>query len=231
MSEIKMLNLFRCISAGDKMIEKDIHYFVTDYFDGIKVENLNPETTTLAECMGIKKEANKNNVGISHQRYCLYSEDDTGEDIFEINQELPVLTVIQIFINPDFYQAVCFAEDGKEASCEICMEKVQECIQEKFINVKDMRWKIYRLLTAGDFTIIVRSKRIHDAYDISTLVRSICMVPEGSEKKEAAFFTYSISGVLDNQDIYESIDWKEYLGEKDRMIVRIVYDHAPLYNF
>lgn len=230
MSEIKMLNLFRCSSIGDKMTEKDIHYFVTDYFDGIKVEDLNPESTTLAECMGIKREANKNHVGISHQRYCLYSEDDTKEDIFEINQELPVLTVIQVFINPDIYQAVRFAEDGKEVSCRNCMDKIQAYIQERFSDIKEMRWKIYRLLTAGDFAVIVRSKRIHDAYDISTLVRNVCVTPEGSRKRRAAFFTYSISGVLDkrmdSQDIYESIDWMKYLDEKDRIIVRIVYDQA-----
>lgn len=234
MSEIKMLNLFRCSSAGDKMIEKDIHYFVTDYFDGIKVEDLNPESTTLAECMGIKKEANKNNVGISHQRYCLYSEEDTREDIFEINQELPVLTVIQVFINPDIYQSVHFAEDGKDVACRNCMDKVQELIQENLSRKKEISWKMYRLLTAGDFAIIVRSKRIHDAYDISTLVRSICMAPERSDKWEAVFFTYSISGVLDkrmdSQDIYESIDWMKYLGEKDRIIVRIVYDHVNTQN-
>ena len=55
MGRIRMLNLFRCSSVGDKMEEKDIHYFVTDYFDGIKVEEPNPATTTLAECMGIKR--------------------------------------------------------------------------------------------------------------------------------------------------------------------------------
>lgn len=37
MSEIKMLNLFRCSSNEKRMLEKDIHYFVTDYFDGIKI--------------------------------------------------------------------------------------------------------------------------------------------------------------------------------------------------
>lgn len=230
MSEIKMLNLFRCSSAGDKMIEKDIHYFVTDYFDGIKVENLSPESTTLAECMGIKREANRNNVGISHQRYCLYSEENAGEDIFEIDQELPVLTVIQVFINPDLYQAACFAEDGKEVSCRNCIDKMRELIQERAVNIEGIRWKMYRLLTAGDFAVIVRSKCIHDAYDISTLVRSICMAPVGSDKWEAVFFTYSISGVLDkrmdSRNIYESIDWNKYLGEKDRIIVRIVYDHV-----
>ena len=56
------------------------------------------------------------------------------------------------------------------------------------------------------------------------------MAPVGSDKWEAVFFTYSISGVLDkrmdSRNIYESIDWNKYLGEKDRIIVRIVYDHV-----
>ena len=52
MSKIQMLNLFRCSSVGNKIVEKDIHYFVTDYFDGIKVEDLDPGKATLEECMG-----------------------------------------------------------------------------------------------------------------------------------------------------------------------------------
>lgn len=230
MGKIKMLNLFRCSSVGDKMIEKDIHYFVTDYFDGIKVEDINTQSTMLAECMGIKRAANKYKEGISHQRYCLYSEEDTEEDIFEISQELPLLTVIQVFINPDIYQAECFGEDRKEISCKNCMDKVEECIHRFLKSKKEVHWKIYRLLTAGDFAVIVRSKRIHDAYDISTLLRGICMIPEGTGNRDAALFTYSISGVLDkcmdSQDVYAKIDWTKYLDEKDRIIVRIVYDQA-----
>ena len=230
MSKIQMLNLFRCSSVGNKMVEKDIHYFVTDYFDGIKVEDLDPGKATLEECMGIKRGANKHNIGISHQRYCLYSEKDEEEDIFEINQEFPLLTVIQVFINPDIYQAERFLEDGKDISCGNCMDKVQEYVRGYLGNGADIHWKIYRLLTAGDFAVIVRSKRIHDAYDISTLIRSICVVAGESDKRTAAFFTYSISGVLDkcmdSKDIYESIDWAQYLDSKDRVIVRIVYNHA-----
>lgn len=230
MSEIKMLNLFRCSSGENRMLEKDIHYFVTDYFDGIKIEDLNSDSVTLAECMGIKKAANRNNVGISHQRYCLYSEEDSEEDILGTNQELPLLTVIQVFINPDIYQATGFAEDGKEISCGNCMYRVRKHIQKQFKSNGKIRWKMYRLLTAGDFAIIVRSERIHDAYDISTLIRKICMVPEETGKREAVFFTYSISGVLDRcvdgQEVYTSLDWRKCLNADDRVMVRIVYNHA-----
>lgn len=196
----------------------------------LQIENLNPDSAMLAECMGIKKEANKNHVGISHQRYCLYSEEDSSNDIFEINQELPLLTVIQVFTNPDIYQADNFTDDGKEISCENCMHRVQKCISERLKNAGKIRWKIYRLLTAGDFAVVVRSERIHDAYDISTLIRKICMLSNKNDSREAVFLTYSISGALDkcmdSRIVYESMDWRKCLDDRDRVMVRIAYNHA-----
>ena len=60
-----MLNLFRCSSAENvdsrlvpKSKDDSLHYFVTDYFDEIKVEKLKVEETSLRECMGIMQKAN-----------------------------------------------------------------------------------------------------------------------------------------------------------------------------
>ena len=105
------------------------------------------------------------------------------------SEQYPVLTVIQVFMNPDIYQADYFLDDQSTViSCSGCMEKVQDCITENFARNKDIQWKMYRLLTAGDFAVVVRSSRIHDAYDISTLIRRICFQPNHVGKKESAFF-------------------------------------------
>lgn len=40
MGKIHMLNLYRCISAENNEAAKEVDHFVTDYFDGIKVETL-----------------------------------------------------------------------------------------------------------------------------------------------------------------------------------------------
>lgn len=226
MGKIKMVSLFRCSSAERRIMEKEIHFFVTDYFDGIKVESLNLEKTTLAECLGIKHSANAEKQGVSHQRYCLFDNDDGDEDIFEAVGEMPLLTVIQVFINPDIYQASCFV-GGEEISCDQCMKKISACMEREFSGRKGFRWKFYRLLTDGDFAIIVRSRRVHDAYDVSTLVRNTFLHVEGMQKDVSAFLTYSISGVLDRgieeKGICENINWKDYLDESDRAIVRICY--------
>ena len=76
MGNVKMVNLYRCSSAERRVTEKEIHFFVTDYFDGIKVESLDLEKTTLAECFGIKHVANVEKKGISYQRYCLFDMED-----------------------------------------------------------------------------------------------------------------------------------------------------------
>ncbi len=234
MSKVIMLNLFRCSSSGDRMKEKTIHYFVADYFDGIKIEERELESTTLAECMGINGKANKVKSGISHQRYCLFAEDEQQDSIFKYDPEFPMLTVIQTFINSDIYQADYFidTEDKKEVSCSNCIEKMKECIQNHLEQKNEIQWKVFRLLTAGDFAVIVRSKRIHDAYEISTLIRSVCMTPETDDRRETVFFTYSISGALhknmdtEKEIIFEGIDWTNYLAATDRVLVRIVYTQA-----
>lgn len=212
MKRIKLLNLFRCSSAGRKITEKEIHYFVTDYFDGIKVEDLSLSETTLAECLGIQQSANEKK-GVSHQRYCLLDQDDGEEDIFQMNLEAPLLTIIQVFINADIYQAEGFA-DGEEISCNNCMKKIRSCIGTLIGLNTEIHWKIYRLITEGDFAIIVRSKNIHDAYDMSTLVRNISL-RVGDIDVGHAFFTYSISGIL-NKGV-------ERQDENDRVGKRIFY--------
>lgn len=55
---IKMLNLYRCSSEKPRLTEQDTQYFVADYFDAIKVEDLDMPKTNLAECMGIKRNVN-----------------------------------------------------------------------------------------------------------------------------------------------------------------------------
>ena len=90
---------------------------------------------------------------------------------------IPVLTVIQVFMNPDIYLVDHFWMTKARLFPQRMYEKVQDCITENLARNKDIQWKMYRLLTAGDFAVVVRSSRIHDAYDISTLIRRICFQP------------------------------------------------------
>ena len=221
MQRIKLLNLFRCSSAERRVTEKEIHYFVTDYFDGIKVEDLDLTKVTLAECLGIQRAANAK-IGVSHQRYCLLDPYDAVDDILVTDHNFPLLTIIQVFINPDIYQAEAFDEGG-EISCDNCMEMVRDCIKNRIPQKKDVHWKLYRLLTEGDFAIIVRSKKIHDAYDISTVVRNICVRVQ-DKNVGYAFFTYSISGII-KKKLAGEIDWIQCLNQNDRVAVRICYSH------
>lgn len=229
MGKIHMLNLYRCSSAENNESAKEVDHFVTDYFDGIKVEKLDLQNTSLSECMGIKREVNGTKKGISHQRYCLFNESDGDKDIFQVSVDLPLLTVIQIFINHDFYQAESF-DDGGAISCTNCMNRAKKCIESKYKGNPKIKWELYRLLTAGDFAVIVRSSSIHDAYDLSTLLRSIRLVIDDARTEKALFYSYSISGVLDgkigSQDIYKQIQWNQHLNPQDEVIVRTEFSQS-----
>lgn len=59
MGEIRMLNLYRCSSAKDidvrpagELNQGELRYFVTDYFDEIKVETLDIRKASLQHCIG-----------------------------------------------------------------------------------------------------------------------------------------------------------------------------------
>ncbi|MCD8371197.1 MAG: hypothetical protein LUC94_12915 [Clostridiales bacterium] len=224
---IKMLNLYRCSSEEPRISEKDVNYFVTDYFDGIKVEDLNSKEVTLAECMGIKRGV-PGKVGISHQRYCLFTENGE-EDIFHASSEFPVFALIQVFINPDIYQAKFF-DDKEVISTQNCMKRIDSCIASLSRN-QNLKWQVFHLVTEGDFAVVVRSKFVHDAYDISTLIRSIRISSKGNIKTNA-FFSYTICGILEEKALQHEhgnmisgshVSWKNYLGSDDRIVIRMVY--------
>lgn len=237
MGEIRMLNLFRCGSAeefedvGEKSKVREneamVSYFVTDYFDHIKVEKQDENTATLSECMGIQTDANTK-TGVSHQRFCLYSAEDVEYDIFQNETEYPVLMVIQLFINPDIYQASSFAS-GEELSRKELVRRLNRFIAEKTV-ASEVKWRIYQLLTVGDFAVIIRSKKVHAAYDICTMIRSLRMSVKGEEQlpevNEAVFFSYSICGIVNGKDREETGKWREYLEPQDQVIVRIKYTHS-----
>lgn len=85
-------------------------------------------------------------------------------------------------------------------------------------------------MTAGDFAVIVRSSSIHDAYNISTLLRSIRLVIDDIGDEKAPFYSYSISGVLDgkigDRDIYKQIQWNRHLNPQDEVIVRTEFSQS-----
>lgn len=223
-----MLNLYRCGSTeySDTNLDTDnASFFLTDYFDWIKVETYDPEKVTLQQCLGIKYEANSK-LGVSHQRYCLYdvsNEDDKA--ILNANNELPILTIIQIFRNPDLYQVSDFA-DKQQADAGSWMQKITEYMNKLVPQNNDhIQWRLYPLLTAGDFALLIRSTTVHEAYDISTAIRSIEASVVDIDKNKInrpAFYTYSICGVLASG----CTQWTQYLSENDKIVIRIQYSSS-----
>ncbi len=225
---IKTLNLYRCNAEPPKISGDDIHFVMTDYFDGVRVDDLSETNDTFADAMGIRRQSNSRKKGITNQRYCMFTEKEASDNIFQISEEFPLLTVIQVFLNPDIFQAGTF-KDGKEISCVECIKRTEKCIRKRFRNNKNLKWQIFQLVTDGDFAIIVRSKKIHTAYHISSLIRSIC-VSVGEDVKANAFYSYTITGVVDSPCPEDEIltdktkiNWKRYLKKEDQVILRMIF--------
>lgn len=129
MGSIVMLSLYRCAENNKEFNGLQTVYFMMDYFDGASVEILDPQEVSLQECMGIKGNVNKIKEGISHQRFCLYTNKDEQLELWDpkTGGAHPILTIIQVFINPDVYQFRQF-ESGEPVSCDMCIKKVDAYI-------------------------------------------------------------------------------------------------------
>lgn len=227
--ELIMLNLFRCNQderesvEGNKKDERSKEFYIADYFDKIVIEIFNASEKRLSDCMGIDRFANRKKMGISYQRYCLCG--TSSREIFEEVDDYPVFTIIQVFINPEWYQCTGVEIGGqkKEVTTQTCEEEIRKAISQYLeCEKKTMQWELYSLLTEGDFALIVRSSNIHDAYDISSLIRNIHML-DGKEGKKAIFFTYSITGAYVQNNNTHPAKWSEYLYPQDKVIVRMEF--------
>lgn len=229
--QLIMLNLFRgdsgeILSADD---ERKKDYFITDYFDWIEVEEPEWDAVGLADCMGIGK---ADRPGISHQRYCLYKKDNSedSKNMFATMDDLPLLTIIQVFVNPDLYQCVRFKDETK-VSKQTCMSKVKKLISDYKSKSSKFEFDVYSLLTEGDFAVVVRSADFHVAYNVSSLIRAIRIRGE-KVKDEAVFYSYSISGSAiptHENGISETVsgnEWAKYLSANDRVVIRIGFSQS-----
>lgn len=231
--QLIMLNLYRggfkeeeekqIVSvSGNKGISE---CYSMDYFDYISLEKLKWSETRLADCMGIDRQANQDKPGISHQRYCLYG--DGNNLLFEKNDKYPVITLIQVFINPEIYQfdKININEQWENPSCKGCINGVNDYLKDCYENSDTLRWGIYSLITEGDFMIVVRSCDFHTAYDISSLVRNIQL--RCGKERNTLFFTYSITGIfIGEHSKIRKKQWSDLCKQDDKIILRIQFSQT-----
>ena len=212
MKQISSIQLYR-YNIGS--VEETFHteYIAMDYFDAFCVKK---ENDVIHGCIGNQREVQDNYLAL--QELCF-----TGEEAFkEPDEEKMFLTLIQIFIHPNFWGVKL---DGKNQEIENILKTQMQEFQAKASNKKrKIECQLFFLFTAGDYLISVRSNDIHAAFEFSTTLRELYFVIDN--EKYQFFTTYSIVGMRNTEESYitESDQTKEVLlMDKDLVSVRGIY--------
>lgn len=186
-AELRIIRLIRkaAYKNGDTA-DKDAAntYSATDYFDTMQVSKVELEAP-FAKMMGIwpiDKPDVSNIVAQSYSLYCskemILSEEGRSRcgDPFsmnEANSSRPFLSVIQVHIMPEIL-AYALSDKATSELLDIVYGDLCEALEgySKKLSNENYILRIYRMLSAGDFAIVVRSRNAEVSFRISSMLRS-----------------------------------------------------------
>lgn len=159
------------------------HFYATDYFDILKIEK-RELTDNFTSIMGIWPDQELDIADIAAQSYSLYCSSDMLEkeneyevfgnpfDVSEEKRGMPFLSIIQVHITPEIivhalpeYTADIFLDAIYCDLLDIIGGFFKADQEQIFVA------RIYKMLSAGDFAVVVRSFDADTSFQISTLLR------------------------------------------------------------
>ena len=236
--EIYIIRLIRKIirDIGDEQNgKKDIQgdFFATDYFDVVEAEKID-DLFSITDIMGIWPNEKLDVRDVTVQSYSLYcgtemlkiekGKEKCGNPFIggERGKQLPFLSIIQIHITPE---AIAHGSSDKEPNefIEMVFLDIHVTIQE-FIKANpeiSLIFRVYKMLSAGDFAIVLRSVNAETSFQISTFLRcrTLAKSTEFESKDLVLYKTYTLL-TLDNNIILS-----EEENGKDKFALRCCYSN------
>lgn len=188
-ADIRIIRLSRMTVEGKRCqdLQKGDCWFVTDYFDLMQVNSLSMKQP-FAEWLDIRKNS-VDDYEIAAQSYTLYcsaamleqyenlSEMEYRKDPFTKEDGLECLSIIQVYITPEVLARMKDGVDKIHGDNGIILPSFVEDLYETLdifsTNYPDdiFAARVYMMLSAGDFAIVVRSRKPDTAHHISTYLR------------------------------------------------------------
>ncbi|MDO4339311.1 MAG: hypothetical protein Q4C91_14695 [Eubacteriales bacterium] len=189
-ADIKLLKLCRrAMNSGDipnsNMNSDGMSIMATDYFDVIEVQSFFSQDS-LAKVMGMGSDNLINENDVSVQSFSLYCGDTTlkkyagrkkYEDPFldSAHNAMPFLSIIQVHITPEVLARMNI--DPYKDDMLALIQKYEDDLHDlmdsfaaKFEKISFV-YRIYHALSAGDFSVVIRSERADTSFLVSTLLR------------------------------------------------------------
>jgi len=219
--EIRVMTLVRKdkLAQRDKASEKRMEerFFTTDYFD-LLIAKKYPLDMPLSQWMSEDTALTDYSQETAVQRYPLYfsnyiynkyengRQDLKRGDPFEGGSAFKFLSVIQVYIAPEILRCL---KDKMDVWCGTDhhglldaflndLYDTVECFRRSYQN-QEFVYRIYYALSAGDFTIVIKSRTPELSFGISTYLRSRI-----SGKKWAVYKTYTLLAMEEDIDGWEN---------------------------
>lgn len=211
-ADIRVIQLMRkVIRRQSEMTDMDEReqsdYFATDYFDVMKVEK-KELSSPLNSIMGIWSDEKIDISDIAAQSYSLYcskemmkfekKEQKCGDPFERKNEGMQFLSIIQVHITPEV-MAKALPDKTAEEVMDAVYKDLHGAIRE-FIDTymrEQFIFRIYKMLSAGDFAVVLCSAGAETSFKLSSLLRRRVIAGSG-EKKIVLYKTYTILAIGNN---------------------------------
>lgn len=157
-------------------------YFSTDYFDVLHCENKKIEDN-LDSIMGIENGSQIKEDEIAVQSYALYCNEETiqkyqnckcyGNPFEGTDKSRTFLSLIQVYITPEI---IARLESDEQNLSNGFLENISDDLHRALETFAEecedsMVYRIYKLLSTGDFAVVIRSGLANTSFKISTRLR------------------------------------------------------------
>ena len=170
-----LLSLFRqdiVTSSEDQIRNNDAAIFVMDYFDRLEVRAISAEEG-MPQFVGMdENESFRFRADVTAmQTYSIYRNAERGEtDIFTGYEDLPYIGLIHVYVTPDVIAGL----DIKDGDCNYILKFGQELEEQlKASTGKNMQGRVFQMLSASDFLIVIRSSVPEAFYRFSSRIRKL----------------------------------------------------------
>lgn len=242
-ADIRLLKLCRrAMNSGDisesNMNSDGMSIMATDYFDVIEVQSFSSRDS-LAKVMGMGSDSLINENDVSVQSFSLYCENITlekyeGKEKYEdpfldsAHSGMPFLSIIQVHITPEVLARMNI--DPYKEDMLALIQKYEDDLHDlmdsfvvKFKKISFV-YRIYHALSAGDFSVVIRSERADTSFLVSTLLRRrTARNIEGTGIPLVLYKTYTILSI--HNTVIQETNPEERSGNDNVFVIRCCFSN------
>lgn len=239
-SDLRLIRL--CRKTNGEGIQKNNYsqqYLSTDYFDVLHCvkKDIWDDFNSI---MGIGENGEQNLGEIAIQSYTLFCDGETvnkyenskcyGDPFDDLaGKDTPFLSIIQVHITPEI---IARLESEHSKNAQGFLTDIEQDIHEildDFLKgyLYPVCYKIYRLLSTGDFAVVIRSKMPEVSYELAMALRRryVCTNDNVNSKKIVLYKTYTLLTIAHNVISTKENEENTTHSKGNRFVIRCCFSN------